>query len=148
MIRNGWKLVFLPGVTTWHFRNNSGGIRSFIYQDYWLRDEQIFQSKLRKWGITTNNYKFFLNKGGLGDHFAMKKAIMNHVDKLSGIIPVVFTTYPGIFEDIGLVEASVAEGALLLGSDEVYNVYNFMADKKWDKKLYQAYEQMYFGEVI
>lgn len=147
MIRNGWELVFLPGVTTWHFRNNSGGIRSFIYQDYWLRDEQIFQSKLREWGIKTNSYKFFLNKGGLGDHFAMKKAIMNHVDKLSGIIPVVFTTYPGIFGDIGLVEASVAEGALLLGSDEVHNVYHFMADKGWDKKLYQAYEQMYFGEL-
>ena len=43
-----------------HFRNNTGGIRSYDDTQLWGHDEQIFEQKLIEWGVCLNNNKLII----------------------------------------------------------------------------------------
>jgi GT2 family glycosyltransferase len=51
MVRNGWKLVVLTGVKTWHMRYGAGGIRSDQQVKLFENDEAIFHEYIKKWGV-------------------------------------------------------------------------------------------------
>lgn len=145
MKRAGWELIFMPSAITWHVRNSEGGIRNNS-SELWINDENVFLNKIKEWGVKINKYKIFVNENGVGDHFAMATAMRNNVDKLAGTKTIIFATYPNIFNGFDVKEASIKEAKILFGDLENYNIYLFMAKNNWSKKLYEAYEKMYFGD--
>lgn len=144
MKRAGWKVVFRPSAITWHSRCDTGGIRN-NNGDLWAHDEEIFKNKLNNWGVVTNQHKIFVNETGLGDHLAMAQAIKKNLDKIDVNKCIAFVTYPGILNEFGIKEYSIADAKNLFGNIDRYNIYAYMIDHKWGNKLNEAYEAMYFG---
>ena len=83
MKRAGWRLIVLNDVITWHFRETSGGIRSYESEDYWKHDEFVFSKKLEEWHTHSKNQKLFVLDSGLGDHYIFKK-IFPKIKKMYG----------------------------------------------------------------
>lgn len=45
--QNGYKLLVNPKAITWHFREPTGGIRSYKNEEFWKHDDRIFKEKLK-----------------------------------------------------------------------------------------------------
>jgi hypothetical protein len=143
--RNGWRLLVNSEAITWHLRENSGGIRSFNNQKLWEHDKEIFNSKLKEWGVVLNKHKFVVLKNGLGDHLAFKTLLPELKKQYKNHKLIFAVCYPEVFineKDIKLI--SIAQAETYFGNLDRFNVYKWLWDnpkKKWT--LIDAYRQLY-----
>jgi glycosyltransferase involved in cell wall biosynthesis len=137
----GYKLFVLADAVVWHFRQDTGGIRSGTNAYMWEQDEKLFQNFLEKNGVKQINKKLVVLDSGLGDHFAFKNVLPELKKKYEKI--VISCCNPEAFfdvEDIQLI--SIAE-AKLMGNIEEYNIYRNMIDWNWKGNLEEAFIKLY-----
>lgn len=127
LFQKGYKILAVPGATTWHMKNPEGGIRSETKRELFEHDERIFRNILAYKDKTV----VVLNCG-LGDHVVFNHVLPDLVD------PVVFSCYPEVIPG-----KSIAEAQHLFGSLEPYNVYKKMDIWKWKDSLENAYRKLY-----
>lgn len=122
-----WRLLVVPGATTWHLKSPNGGIRSEDSQELFDNDERIFQNHLQY----KDNTIVVLNSG-MGDHIVFSHVLPEIKN------PVVFGCYPEIVSC-----RSIAEAQSLFGDIECYNIYGKMDQWKWKDSLESAFRKMY-----
>ena len=139
--RAGYKLIVDPTATTWHLRNPNGGIRSEQDHSLWQKDEFVFSSKLREWGIQPTEYKFVALDAGLGDHLMFKEILQDMKKKYPKIIMAI--CYPEVFKDEKDIKfISIAEIKAMMNIEEL-NIYKYAWDRNWGESLINAYRSMY-----
>lgn len=143
--RAGYKLLVTPDALTWHFREGTGGIRSYTDGSLWARDEQVFRSKLAEWGVTPREYKFVVLNNGVGDHFMFKSILPELIARNIGKRIVLAVCYPEVFEDCGGVTlASIADAGAAFGNLDSWNIYKWCEERQWKGRMTDAYREMYF----
>jgi GT2 family glycosyltransferase len=150
MKRSGYKLIITPEALTWHLRESSGGIRSYTDGSLWANDEEIFRRKLFEWGVNSVSYKFVVLDCGIGDHIVFKSILSKIVDKgrSNGQKIILSCCYPDVFDDVSkfgddIALASIADAKMMLGDIDEYNIYKWCADRYWNKRLVEAFKEMY-----
>lgn len=156
MVRNGWKLVVNPSVTTWHLRSG-GGIREFRDNpELWAADDAVFQKVLDEDGIKIPPVKVLVISGGIGDHYMLKAIIPEVLEKYKGWRVIVAAARPELFTDslVEVVDYTSAKYMLELSDKDLdyYNAY-FQGKKKNHKgPMIDLYRKMYLksdlGELI
>lgn len=145
MKRNGWKLLVLSGVNTWHMRYGSGGIRDHNIKFLFDRDESLFQEKLKAWGIEPRNFKFIYLDNGIGDHYVFKSILPEIINKYKNTKIIIGACTPEAFWDIkdsNIFITTMSAVSSFVKPDE-HNIYKFMFDKKWNKNITEAFRAMY-----
>jgi hypothetical protein len=127
LFQKGYKVLTVPGATTWHMKNPQGGIRSETKREMFEHDEHSFRSLLELRGKT-----IVVLNNGLGDHIVFKR-----------ILPLiknaeVFSCYPDIVPG-----RSIAEAHHLLGDLGPYNIYQKMDQWRWKDSLEKAFRKLY-----
>lgn len=149
IFRAGNKLVACGNAVAWHMKASEGGIRSYNNNpEYWHADEQVFQRKLKEWGVNINKYKICYLNNGVGDHFCFKKILPEIRAKYSGYKIIISACYPEVFEDSeGCEIVSLNTGRILLnGQVEELDVYKFCSDNNWQGQLINAFRKIYLHE--
>jgi hypothetical protein len=142
--RAGFKLLVTPDALTWHFREGTGGIRSYTDGSLWARDEQIFKAKLIEWGVLPKEYKFVVLENGLGDHFMFKSILPDLIEKNLGKRVVIANCYPEVFNDVnGVTMASIADAKAAFGSLDQWDMYRWCEERSWKKSFVEAFRQRY-----
>lgn len=131
----GYKLIVDSRAITWHYRNDTGGIREGI-KDYWEHDEVIFQDFLRK----RNGELIAYLDNGMGDHICFKSILPELKDKYNKI--TIACCYPNLFEGENTI--SLEEGKRFVSPDS-YNIYKWMVDHNWNKEVKDAFREMYIN---
>jgi len=143
--RAGYKLLVTPKALTWHFREGTGGIRSYTDGSLWARDEQVFRGKLAEWKVTPTEYKFVVLENGIGDHFMFKSILPELIARNIGKKIVLAVCYPEVFENCrGVTLASIADALAAFGNLSQWNIYKWCEERQWKKPLTDAYKEMYF----
>lgn len=143
MKRNGWKLLVVPSVITWHLRESTGGIRTYQDKQLWEHDENIFKSEIERLGVTL---PILVNMDcGIGDHWAFK-SILEEMIVMKEVI--VASAHPKVFEDIddpNLKIISIAEAYTKFGKDKMdkLNIYRWCDEHNWQESIVKAMQQMY-----
>jgi len=140
MKKAGWKLIVDPMALTWHFRESTGGIRSYENNWLWEHDEKIFSRKIQEWEIKLNNLKLVVLDAGLGDHLVFKKILPEVLSKYEKVAFAV--CYPEVFEDDNITLLSINQAKMMLNIDDL-NIYKFCIDHQWTKSLEEAYRELY-----
>ena len=145
MFRNGWKLLAVCGLNTWHMRYGAGGIRSHNEKALFDHDEKIFYKKLKEWNIKTNLYKFIFLDSGRGDHYAFKRVLPDIVKKHNNKKIIIGACYEDAFWDIDIKNIAIVGLGDIRGhiDPDQHNIYKFMADNKFKGSLSEAYKKMY-----
>lgn len=142
--RAGYKLLVTPEALTWHFREGTGGIRSYTDGSLWARDEQVFRSKLAEWKVTPNEYKFVVLNSGIGDHFMFKSVLPELISRNAGKRIVLAVCYPEVFKDVqGVTLASIGDAEAAFGNLNQWNIYKWCEEHQWKKPMPDAYRLMY-----
>lgn len=142
--RAGFKLLVTPDALTWHFREGTGGIRSYTDGSLWARDEEVFKAKLAEWGVTPREYKFVVLNNGLGDHFMFKSILPELIAKNPGKRIVIANCYPEIFKDVaGITLASIADAFAAFGNLDQWDIYRYCEGHHWKKPLAEAFRVLY-----
>lgn len=139
--RAGYKLLVNHNAKVWHWRQETGGIRTFRDPILWEHDEKIFQGYLKLWGVDKNE-KMIILDNGLGDHYAFKHILPELKEKYKNI--KIACCFPAVFhddEDLQLI--SIAEAKLMFGNIDTYSIYKFMTDKNWTSSLTEAFRALY-----
>jgi hypothetical protein len=131
--RNDWKLIVDTSIRTHHFKSPHGGTRHEDNKWAYAWDHKEFMDIFEnEWGI-----KLVHLGVGLGDNYAFKRILPAMKKKYRHII--LGTCYPEVFEGTG-VQLIPYEQAKI-NSEE--NVYDFMAQRNWNKSMSAAYAAMY-----
>jgi len=143
MFINGWKLVVVGDVITWHLQQyEKGGIRVYTNEEYWLHDDKIFN----EWMENKNKdvYVFILDSG-IGDHLEFLKILPKIKDKYSDKKIILATCYPEVFEREGIEQISIGEAQERFGMEEwrKQNIYEYMDRINWKGPIKDAYSKMY-----
>lgn len=142
--RAGYKLLVTPHALTWHLREETGGIRSYKDQSLWARDEQVFVSKLKEWGVVPREYKFVVLDNGIGDHFMFKAMLPDLLVRNQGKRIVLAVCYPEVFKDVeGITLASIADAHAAFGNLDRWNIYKWADEHQWKRPLEEAFRAMY-----
>lgn len=142
--RAGYKLLVTPDALTWHFREGTGGIRSYTDGSLWAKDEEVFRAKLKEWGVTPREYLCVVLNSGLGDHYMFKSIIPDLLKKHEGKRIIIANCYPDVFKDIkGLEMASIADAIAAFGNLEQWDIYVYAAKHNWKRPFADAYRSMY-----
>jgi len=142
--RAGYKLLVTPDALTWHFREGTGGIRSYTDGSLWARDEEVFKAKLLEWGVTPREYKFVVLNNGLGDHFMFKSILPELIAKNPGKRIVIANCYPEVFKDVaGVTLASIADAFAAFGNLDQWDAYRAGEERRWKKSFPDLYRAMY-----
>ncbi len=140
--RAGYTLGVDFGSHVWHFRSDTGGIRSFHDTALWEHDEKIFQGYLHLWNVVSTERKIIVLDNGLGDHYCFKNILPSLRKKYENI--TIACCFPGVFfDEEGLDLISIAEAKLMFGNIDAYGVYKFMQDNNWKQSLLEAFKQLY-----
>ena len=145
----GYDVVVDPRATTWHVRSPDGGIRTYnAHPEFWKHDDSIFQGMLNKWSIAFNKYKLIVLANGRGDHVVFKSILPDIREKFADSRIVIAACYPELFigeqgvDVIGIDRAKTI--CYNAGVDiDMFNVYKFCADRKWQGTLVEAYREIY-----
>ena len=147
MSLDGWRLLVVGDVVTWHLRDPQGGIRSFQDTSLWENDEKVFSQWADDRGICFNNYWLVVLDNGLGDHWAFKHVLFSIIEKAktTGKTLLLAVCYPEVFENIsGLNLISIEDAKKMAGSNyNIHNIYNFMIERKWTGNLIEAFKAMH-----
>ena len=129
----GWKLIVDTSIRTWHYRQDSGGIRSHDQKFFYEHDEKIFTKKMGEWG-----YKLIPLGTGLGDHLAFKNIVPDLLKKYRHL--VIGATFPEVFNGDARMTV-IPFGAAAQWCDD--NIYKWMIDRNWKGSIIEAYREMY-----
>ena len=140
---NGYKLIVDPNAVTWHYREPSGGIRSYQQNEYWERDEEEFRQFLAKHNIHPINHKIIYLDNGIGDHIAFRIALKNSALEDKPLI--IGACYPSVFENMDNIKTiSLDTAQYVFGPNACdQSVYKYMAERDWKKSMVDAYKEMY-----
>jgi len=139
----GWKLMVEPTAVTWHWREGTGGIRTYNDPKLWEHDKAIFMKKLEEWGVKLTHYKFIVLDNGLGDHLVFKKILNEVKEKWKDMKLAVACCYPEVFDNRETMLLSIADAKAYFGNLDQFNIYKWMWDRKWDKPMVDAFRGMY-----
>lgn len=138
----GYKLLVNTGAIVYHFRSQSGGIRSDNGVAGYEQDEKIFNSYLNLWNINSElQTKFVILENGIGDHYAFKNILPDLKKNHSKITMAV--CYPEIFENEDVTLISIAEAKQIFNDISAYNIYFKMSQWNWNKSLTEAFRKLY-----
>jgi GT2 family glycosyltransferase len=145
MKRAGWKIVVNPQAITWHYREGSGGIRSFKDQSLWDHDEKIFSELMGDWGVRKDRYdKHIVLDSGIGDHIVFLKILPDLKKAYPNARLVISNCYPYLFDDHkDVVLTSIQDAKNLFGDIDQWNVYKWMWDRNWKQSLESAFRGLY-----
>lgn len=138
--RAGYKLLVDTSAVTWHFRSPTGGIRSHSDSQFWVHDEQIFNIKLKEWGINSPTTKIIVMDNGRGDHVILRKLLPELKSKYKKII--VASCFPEILENMGIEQISIAQAKQMMPIEHL-NIYKNMIDWNWKDSLESAFRKLY-----
>lgn len=142
--RAGYKLIVTPHALSWHLREETGGIRSFKDQSLWARDEEVFVSKLKEWGVVPTEYKFVVLDNGMGDHLMFKAILPDLIARNKGKRIVLAVCFPDLFKDIeGITLASIADAHAAFGNLDQWSIYKWADAHQWKRPLEEAFREMY-----
>jgi len=144
MFKNGWDLIIDPSIKVWHFKNTNGGIRSHTDKSFWVKDEIIFLNRVKFLNNDTDE-KYIHITGGKGDHVAFLNILPEIIEKYKDKKITIAVVHLEIFEDyknsVNLI--SIEEGCGHTNNMEQYNIYLWMAKRKWERSIVEAYREMY-----
>lgn len=123
----GYKLFVIPDTITWHFKSDTGGIRSTNNKELYDSDEKIFRNLLNLQDNT-----IVVLDCGMGDHIVFKH-VLPHIKN-----PIVYSCYPEIIPG-----KSIQEARNMFGDIDGYNIYKKMDEWKWNQSLEKAYRKLY-----
>jgi SAM-dependent methyltransferase len=127
--RKGYKLLITNAIT-WHFREGTGGIRSYTDKALWDRDEAHYHEKLKEWGVETP--KTIILDCGLGDHIVMRKVLDGYKGKVN-----IYGCYPEAIPCKSIAEARENFNI------EDFNIYRKMDEWHWKGTLEEAFRKLY-----
>lgn len=127
LVTKGYKLLVIPDTVTWHFKSDTGGIRSTNNKELYDNDEKIFRNLLNLQDRT-----IVVLDCGMGDHIVFK-----HVLPLLNN-PIIYSCYPEIVPG-----KSIQEAKNTIGDIESYNIYKKMDEWHWKQSLEKAFRKMY-----
>ncbi len=143
--RAGYKLLVTPKATTWHLRDDQGGIRAYKDANLWAEDSRKFLGRLKDWGVTLRRFEVAVLDNGIGDHIVFKKVVLPELRKKhAGKHLVVAACYPEVFameKDLTLV--SIADAKAAFGNIDKWNVYAWAASNGWKGPLEGAFRKIY-----
>lgn len=146
ILRAGYETFYIPEGLTWHFREGTGGIRS--YKDGWLweHDDKKLLDYMWNNKIPIKRDKVVILNGGIGDHIVFKSILPEILDKYKkdewNII--LATAHADIFdEDVETI--SIAEACVAWGEERIKNdgIYAWMSQNNWGGSLQEAYRRYY-----
>ena len=142
---SGWDLIINPTVTTWHYRNSSGGIRTYTDGSLWAHDSYKFKEWLKTHGISLKKYRIVILDNGLGDHICFHKILPEIRGKYHDHTIVISCCYPEVFQDEPDIKIiSIADAQVFMGINvEGYNIYKFMNDHQWSGSIVDAFRKLY-----
>jgi hypothetical protein len=144
MRRAGYRLLVTPEAVTWHFREGTGGIRSYTNQSYWDHDEQLFRMKLKEWGIQPNEYAVAVLDSAIGDHIMFRSILPDFLLRNAGKKVILAACYPEIFEefkDVTLI--SIADAKAAFGSLDQWDMYRWCEERFWKQSFVDAMRKRY-----
>lgn len=127
MHQRGYSLYVVPNTITWHYKSETGGIRTTNKQELYDHDEDIFRNF-----IMHRNKTIVVLDSGMGDHIVFK-----HVLPLIQN-PEIYTCYPDIVPG-----KPISEAYRLFGSIDYWNIYKKMDEWRWTSTLEEAYRKLY-----
>jgi hypothetical protein len=119
IFKKGYRLIVDSTAVTYHFRAESGGIRSEGKQEHYYRDEIAFQEILREYEGT----KVCFLDSGMGDHLVFKSILPKIKEKYPNVILAV--CYPELFP--GEICISLDEGFKIC-NPERHNIFKWCID--------------------
>lgn len=148
MKRAGWKLLYNPEAVTLHFREGTGGIRSFSgNKALWDSDEQVFRKKMEEWGVSPRPTKLMVLNNGLGDHIVFRSILPEIREKYGFNRLVLGCCFTDVFEDDKDLEIiSIGDASVMANLDD-FNIYKWMWDRGWSRSLQDAFRMMCLGEI-
>lgn len=141
--REGYKLLVNGSARVWHFRSETGGIRSYSQKEYFDNDEKIFQGYLSRWDVGKRpEVKMVVLDNGIGDHYAFKNLLPEFKARYKEVI--IACCYPDVFFDEPEVRIiSIKEAKDFYGNLDGFSVYKFMREHNWTKSIVEAYKELY-----
>jgi hypothetical protein len=127
LYNKGYKLYVIPDTITWHFKSDTGGIRTTNNKELYDHDEQLFRNLLN-----LQDNKIVVLDCGMGDHIVFKH-VLPHIKN-----PIVYSCYPEIIPG-----KSIQEAKNMFGDIDGYNIYKKMDEWKWNQSLEKAYRKLY-----
>lgn len=146
---NGYDVLFTPKCITWHFHNQTGGIRDNTKEEMWIHDEKIFNKKLKNWENNISESFPIVLANGIGDHYMLKSILPEIYKKHKNI--VIYCIHQEVFNDIekllkkGInINIQLVEKAIKkFGNIEYWNIYQFMDRMGWKEHMVEAFKKMY-----
>ena len=140
--QQGYKLIVIGDVKTWHLRQESGGIRSYEVDQNMRHDEEIFKRYMQKYKVQFRETKTIILDNGLGDHYAFKHILHDLKQRYGRII--LSTCYPEVFRDEETITQISIQDAKDMGMKlEEHNVYEWMRNKDFKQNLVEAFRRMW-----
>jgi len=142
--RQGWRVLVDTSALTWHFNEQTGGIRDDKREKI-MECERVFSENMKEWGVTASQYKFIVLDNGLGDHLVFKKILPEIKARNKGKKIIIAACYNEVFEDDRDVKLiSIGEAKGLFGKNyDTFNTYKWMWDHNWNKPLEEAFAEQY-----
>lgn len=139
--QQGYKLVVIGNVNTWHLRQEGGGIRSYEVEQNMKHDEAIFTRYMQKFNIQFRETKTIILDNGIGDHYAFKHILHDLKQRYGRII--LATCYPEIFNDEMITQISIQDAKDMGLNLPEHNVYEWMRNNSWTQNIVEAYRKMW-----
>ena len=132
LYQKGYKLIVDTSIKTYHFRQETGGIRSHSSEFFYEHDNKIFLKQMEEWGYKVLNLDL-----GLGDHLVFLNILPDLMKKYKQLI--IGCCYPEVFKDYGVLILPVALTQKIVSE----HVYKWMIDHNWKKPILGAFKELY-----
>jgi GT2 family glycosyltransferase len=132
LYQKGYKLIVDTSIKTYHFRQETGGIRSHTSEFFYEHDNKIFLKQMEEWGYKVINLDL-----GLGDHFIFLTLLPDLVKKYKHLI--IGCCYPEVFKEYDILVLPVAITQKITPE----HVYKWMIDHNWKKPILGAFKELY-----
>lgn len=140
--RAGYNLLVDLDATVYHYRNATGGIRTFRDPILWEHDERIFNAYLSVWNVESTDSKMVVLDCGLGDHWAFKNILPDLRKKYKNI--TIAACFPDVFwDEKDLTIISIADAKNMYADITPFQVYKLLWDTKEKIHLIEAFRRMY-----
>lgn len=124
--QRGYEILVVPNATTWHLKNQYGGVRTETEQLF-AQDEWVFRNYLKY-----KDHTIVVLDSGLGDHLVFKHVLPDVKN------PLIFSCWPEIIPG-----DSIGEAYRLFGDLSHFNIYHKMDQWKWKGSLEDAFRKLY-----
>ena len=141
ILRKGYGLMVQGSARVWHFRSETGGIRSHKDSSLYEHDERIFKGYLNLWNVNSPG-KVIVLDNGVGDHCAFKNLLPRLREKYKDL--TIAACFPEVFfDEPDLKLISIAEAKLMFGDIDPFQIYKWAWDNNWKGILVSVYEKLY-----